>query len=684
MKIALVGNQNSGKTTLFNALTGANQKIGNWPGVTIERKEGILKGSKDISVVDLPGIYSFSPYTSEEDVSRQFVLEEKPDLIINIIDSTSLERSLYLTTQIMELDADVVLALNMSDILKSHGIDINVDELSKQLGASIVPISAKTGNGINELIQLILNKKYLTKKLIKIYPPEIEKVVADFTKEFGNDNKRFAAVKMIELDKNYRSLVSDKEKQKIEQLEQHFDMDSEQLIASKRYEYIETLKEKCLTITKQNESITDKLDRVFLNKWAAIPIFIVIMGIVYLLSIGVVGGLTTPLIDVLFNGASATNPTEFNCLFLSFTANLDFIGIGPGLGEAIMSAGGHEWAASLVENGIVAGVSAILSFVPQIIMMFICLSLLETTGYMSRIAFFLDRLFHKFGLSGKSLIPFIVGTGCSVPGIMSCRIVEDENERKSSIVLTPFMPCSAKLPIIALFASYFFSQYAWLITLSFYVMAISIILLFGWLFKRFIFKGEHSSFLVELPEYKVPSFKYVARDVFDKSWAFIKRAGTIIFLCSLVVWVLSSFTWTFQFVDGETVLIDNSILAGIGNAIAWIYYPMLGGVWSWGASVSALQGIIAKEQVISSMSVIAHVASDGSIFVTGSPFAFFTGWSAYAFLTFNLFTTPCFGALSAMRKELGSTKSFLKAIAFQFMVGWTLATIIGCIGWMVM
>lgn len=683
MKVALVGNQNSGKTSLFNSLTGSNQMIGNWPGVTIERKEGILKTTKDISVVDLPGIYSLSPYTSEEEVSRQFVLNEKPELIINILDSTSLERSLYLTTQLMELDCDLILVLNMMDILEKKGIKIDVQKLSDLLGVTIIPVSAKTGEGMSTLIDTIAKGNYLRKKEIKIYPNDIEQVITHFGKEFDNNNKRFAAVKMLELDRGYRNFVSDEHKEMIRDLENKYDMDSEQLIASERYDYIESLKSQCITVEQQKESITDKLDKVFLNKWAAIPIFILIMGIVYLLSIGIVGGLTSPLISILFNGATASEPTKFGIIFYSFESAINFKGLGPFLAESIINAGGHAWAASLVNNGIISGVSSILNFVPQIVVMFLCLSLLETTGYMSRIAFFLDRVFHKFGLSGKSLIPFIVGTGCSVPGIMTARIVDDEKEKDSTIVLTPFIPCSAKLPLIALFAGFFFGNIAWLITLSFYIFAIVIILTFGAIFKKFLFKGEHGTFLTELPEYKTPSFKYITRDVWDRTWSFIKRAGTVILLCSIIIWVLTSFTWTFNYVDGTTYTIEQSMLAGIGNALAWAFYPMLGGNWSWGAAVSAIQGLIAKEQVVSSMTVIAKVGGASGVFAEGSHFAFFNGWSAYAFLTFNLFTMPCIGALGAMRKELNSFKKFIGTMGFEIVLGWTLATIIGSIGWVV-
>jgi len=682
MKIALVGNQNSGKTTLFNDLTGSNQKIGNWPGVTIERKEGYLKGTKDIEVIDLPGIYSLSPYTSEEEVSRRFVIDEKPELIVNIVDSTSLERSLYLSTQLMELDADIVLVLNMTDILESHGIKINVESLERKLGVSIVQVSAQKGTGIDDLITLIKDKKYKKNPKLQIYPDDIEKIISTFSKDIKADNKRFAAVKMIEDDSGYHALKTQKQEQEIKGIENKYDMDGEQLIASKRYDYIESLKKDVLTVEPKKESMTDKLDRVFLHKYLAIPIFVIIMALIYLISIGIVGGLTTPLINTLFKGAD-NGKIDFNIIFASFSVSSSFEGLGPWLSRIIGEAGGHAWSMSLVNDGVVSGVSSVLSFVPQIMVMFLFLSLLETCGYMSRIAFFLDRVFHKFGLSGKSLIPFIVGSGCSVPGILNARIVEDPSERDSTIVLTPFIPCSAKLPIISVLAGSLFGSYSWLITLGSYVLGVAIILVFGLIFKKLIFKKEHGTFLSELPEYKKPKFSYVFRDVFDKTLSFIKRAGTIIFLCSVLIWFLSSFSWSFQYLNGR---IDQSILASIGNVFAWAFYPMLGGHWSWGASVSAIQGLIAKEQVVSSLTIISSLNGSTSIISPSSPFAFFAqgaGLIGLAYIMFNLFSAPCIGAITAMRKELGSTKKMFLAIGFQTSIAWILSTLVGCIGWII-
>lgn len=692
MIVALVGNQNSGKTTLFNALTGANQKVGNWPGVTIERKEGHVKGT-DITVVDLPGIYSLSPYSSEEKISRNFVLEHHPDLIINIVDATSLERSLYLTTQLLETGVNMIVALNMFDLVKKRNIHIDKDKLEKALNTTIVDISAKTGEGIDHLLEHV--KKYDVKenKLLNIYPSDVHDVLVSVRKDLAKadiENDYFYAVKTFEGEEDYAKHISSSTKEKMLQVQKKYDMDGEELIASLRYDFIDEVKKESFT----NEEIeirekqankklswTDKLDKIFLNKWAAIPIFIVIMALVYILSVGLVGGLTVSFVDALFNGSEEI---EFNFFGLVWTAPFEIAGIGPGLGGWLDSIGASPWAVSLVEKGIVAGVGAVCNFVPQLIILFICLSLLETTGYMSRISFLLDRIFHKFGLSGKSLVPFVVGVGCSVPGIMASRTIEDENERKATTILTPFMPCSAKLPIISAFAGFFFGTYAWLVSLSFYFMAIIVILLFGIVMKKFIFKGSHTTYISELPEYKSPSFTYVFRDVVDRTGAFLKRAGTIILLCSVVVWFLGSFTWEFKYVDGTDILINDSLLANVGMTFAWIFAPMLGGNMSWGAAVAALTGLVAKEEVIGSMTTIAALAGEGELFTAADTvFSFFNPITAFAFMTFNLFSAPCFGALGAMKNELGSTKSMLKSALFLTGFAWLVSSIIGSISWII-
>ena len=675
MKIALVGNQNSGKTTLFNALTGTTQKVGNWPGVTIERKEGLIVDT-DIEIVDLPGVYSLSPYSTEEEISRHFVMEEKPDLIINIIDATSIERSLYLTTQLLELDTDVIVALNMSDVLERKGITIDIGKLSEVLKTTVISISAKKKAGIKRLIEVIKARDYLINDHNPIYDTNIENLISDINTNFEKKHNRFVAVKIIEKDREYRFLMKDEIQKEIENLENQYQMDSEQLIADQRYRFIERVKTECTHIINQGETVTDKLDHIFLHKYFALPIFALVMGIVYFLSVGLVGGLTVDFVSALFDGSQTIN-------ILGQEVEFQISGLGPLVSQGLTSLGASPWAVSLVVDGIIASFGAVSSFLPQLIILFLCLALLETTGYMSRIAFFLDRIFKKFGLSGKSLIPFIVGSGCSVPGIMASRTVETEEERKMTAMLTPFVPCSAKLPIIALFAGYFFSSFAWLVTLSLYLMAIIVILLSALIIKKFIYKNSSSSYLSELPEYHTPSFIYVVRDVFDKTWSFIKRAGTVIVLASIVVWFLGSFTWSLNYIDGVNYHIENSILAGIGNAFAWIFYPMLGGTWSWGATVSAIQGLIAKEQVVSSLEVIAGLEGTGMGIFDEGMFSFFNGWSAFAFMVFNLFSAPCFAAIGAMRKELGSTKAMFKAVFFQTGLAWILATFIGVIGWII-
>lgn len=654
MKIALVGNQNSGKTTLFNLLTGTNQKVGNWPGVTIERKEGKIKGS-ELVLVDLPGIYSLSPYTAEEEISRKFVLEENPDIIINIVDATCIERSLYLTTQLLELDSKVIVALNMCDELESKGITIDEKLLSKNLGATVVKISALKNTGIDTLIDILKNNTAIDNPHKKIFPKEIEKVISsvDFIKD---KNARFITVKMIDNDPEYNSMLTENLKADIKEIEDKYGYEIEQILAHERYNFIEKSISNCVTQLPPKTTISEKLDHVFLNKWAAIPIFVCIMALIYFLSVGLVGSATVDLVAGLFESLAEWTDTA-----------LSSIDTSPIL-------------ISLICDGIIAGISAVLGFVPQLIILFICIAILETSGYMSRIAFFFDKIFHKFGLNGKSLIPFIVGAGCSVPGIMTARTIEDEDEKKATILCTPFIPCSAKLPIMSLFAGYFFQNSA-LVTISFYFLSIIVILISASIMKKFMFTGSNSAFISELPEYKLPSAKYVFRDVLEKTLSFFKRAASVIFICSIVIWLLCRFSWTFEFLEPEEI--GNSILASIGNVFAWLFYPMLGGNWSWATTVSAFQGLVAKEQVVSSMNIIAGLAETSevasSLFMS-SAFSFFTPLTAYAYCVFNLFSAPCFGAIGAMKRELGSKKAMFKAILFQTAMAWILATLIGVWG----
>ncbi len=652
MKIALVGNQNSGKTTLFNYLTGMNAKIGNWPGVTIEKKTGIIKGSKH-EITDLPGIYSLSPYSIEEDISRKFVFDEKPDVIINIVDATSLERSLYLTTQLMELDCKVIIALNMADLLEKRGIIIDIKKLEEKLGTKVFEISALKETGINELVKEIDRKEDL--KRAKIYDNKIEESIEKISNGISKEHKRFIAVKLLEMDSRFSSEDNDQIKAIRNELEKNYDTDLEEVIASERYLFIEKTKKECVHEKEIVETISDKLDKIFLNKWIAFPIFVVVMFLVYYLSVGVVGSST---VDWVAGNMEA---------------------LGEWTSTTLESMGTSEWLNSLVVDGIIAGVGAVLGFIPQLIILFLCISLLETTGYMSRIALLFDKLFRKLGMSGKSLIPFIVGSGCSVPGIMGTRIIENQDEREMTSILVPFIPCSAKLPIISLFAGYFFGEKSGIASASLYFFAIVVIIVSAFILSRTKFKHVSSSYISELPEYKVPSVKYVAKDVFDKVVAFIKRAGSVILICSIVIWFLLSFSFSMEY----GVDIEESMLASIGKTVSWVFYPILGQN-NWGATVSAIQGLVAKEQVVSSMAVIAGLAEDveegSEIFADGTPFAGITAAAAYAFMVFNLFSAPCFGAIGAMQRELGSTKRMLKAVLFQTGCAWILATIVYQIG----
>lgn len=690
MTIGLIGNQNAGKTTLFNALTGQNATIGNWPGVTIERKEGLIRGNKELVLVDTPGVYSLSPYTSEEKVTRQFCLDQNPDLIINIVDATSLERSLYLTTQLMELDSDVIVAMNMADILEKKGISIDFEKMQKRLGVSVVRISAKTGEGIDELISLIRDRGYLPNPKRSIYAADIQEEIShlegDLSAELEDKKEiRFAAVKLFEKDPFYQALDNVSTKKEVAALEEKYDMDAEQIIADQRYQFVTSVTGECLVEKEMPESVTDKIDRIVLNRYLALPVFLLVIGLMYFLSIGVVGSVTSDFIDALFNGS-----TSIDIFFHEIPFEIE--GLGPILGKAIEQAGGSVWASDLVANGIIGGISTVLSFIPQLVTLFICLSVLEASGYMSRIAFFLDALFKKFGLSGKSIIPFIVGTGCSVPGIMTARTVENPEEKEMTAMLVPFIPCNAKLPIMSLLAGVIFPKVGWLVTFVCYLFSLLVILVVSIILKRFFFRKGNDSFISELPEYKMPNAYYVYRDAKDKTLDFIERAGTTIFLCTFLVWFFTRFTWTFDYVGPqesfsniETMDISSSMLASVGKVLAYLFIPAFGGHYSWGLTVSAIQGLIAKEQVVSSLSVIA--GGGNAILSSSSPFSFLATQDAngiltsLSFLSFNLFSIPCISAVSALRQELGSAKKLIFTMSMEVLIAYTVSTILGTIAW---
>lgn len=655
MKIALVGNPNCGKTTLFNILTGMNAKIGNWPGVTIEKKTGKIINT-DYEIIDLPGIYSLSPYSEEEKLSRKFIFDENIDVIINIVDSTIIERSLYLTTQLLELNCRIIVALNMADILEKKGLTIDEKKLEKVLHTKVIKISALKGTGMNELISEI-GKKQIIDKLF-IYDCYIEQSINKIENCLPTNvkHKRFVAVKLLEADESFKELNTNKITDLVKETSINYETDLEETIATQRYQFVEQVKRETVQTKNKNSkiSITDKLDKILLNKWLAFPIFIIVIFFIYYLSVGVIRNATSNIIHNIIY--------EFK----------EFIKI------ELQNIGVSMWLKSLIVDGIIVGVGAVIEFIPQLIFLFLCISILETSGYMSRIALLLDKIFRKIGLSGKSLIPFILGSGCSVSGIAGTKIIENKDQREMTTILTPFIPCSAKLPIIALFSGYFFQESSGIVSVSLYFLSILIIITSAIIMKKFVYVNTNSTYIFELPEYKVPSIKYVTKDVFDKVKAFVKRAGTTILICSIIIWFLLSFSYKFEY----GVKIEQSILASIGKSISWVFVPILG-TNSWGATVSAIQGLVAKEQVISSMSVIAGLSENiegNQIFASGSMFEFFTASSAYAFMVFNLFSAPCFGAICAMEKELGNGDKMLKAITFQTILAWYLATIIRYIG----
>lgn len=632
MKIALIGNQNSGKTTLFNALTGMNQKIGNWSGVTIEKKEGVIDGTNH-TLVDLPGIYSLAPYTIEEKIAIDFLINENPDVVINVVDATNLERSLYLTTQLLELDCKVIVALNMIDLANRRGIYIDDKFIETQLGAEVCKISAQNKTGIKNLINHITSKKM--NNSVNIFGEVIKEKIHIIGKKYLSNvkNKEFVAIKLLEndIDSNEKIILHIRE-----ELEDIYKMDINELIATKRYEFLDNIVNRAIKKKKTNK-INKLLDNIFLNKYFAFPIFVIILLSIYYLSVGVVGRVGSEIVS---------QEVIFVKKFLSDFFERREV---------------YPWLSSLVIDGIIDGVGTIITFVPQLIMLFLSISILETSGYMPRVSLILDKPLRKIGLNGKSLISFIVGSGCSVPGIMASRIIEEEKERKRTIKLTPFIPCSAKLPIMVLFSNYFFKNNSGLVVLSMYILSIAIIIIAAFLMKKVNNKTQNFGYIFELPEYKFPNIKYVLRDVYDKTLAFVKRAGSIILICSIIVWVMSSFSINLKY----GVDIENSILAQIGKWLSWIFYPILGAK-SWGATVSIVQGLIAKEQVISSMSIIAGLSAKSintnKIFDAGGIFDFFDASTAYAFVVFNLFSVPCISTISAMKKELGGTKELIRHI----------------------
>lgn len=656
IKIALAGNPNCGKTTLFNALTGSNQFVGNWPGVTVEKKEGKLKGNKEVVITDLPGIYSLSPYTLEEVVARNYLLNEKPDAIINIVDGTNIERNLYLSTQIMELGIPVIMAVNMMDVVEKSGDKIHIKKLADKLGCEVVEISALKGTGIQELSQKAV-KLVQSEKQVEIkhsFNDDVEAVISDVENMLDvaesaikNEQKRFVAIKLLENDDKINN-ISDKlpdVTSQIKILEEKFDDDTESIITNERYVYISSVIEECVTKNKKEKlTVSDKIDRIVTNRWLALPIFAVVMFIVYYVSVTTVGDIVT----------GWTNDTLFGEWII------------PNVSKGLEKINCADWLTGLIADGIVGGVGAVLGFVPQMLILFIFLAFLEACGYMARVAFIMDRIFRKFGLSGKSFIPMLIGSGCGVPGIMASRTIENDRDRKMTIMTTTFIPCGAKLPIIALIAGAFFDNAGW-ISWSAYFVGIAAIVCSGIILKKTkMFAGDPAPFVMELPAYHMPTVGNVLRSMWERGWSFIKKAGTIILLSTIVLWFLQGFGW----VDGglkmlEAEQLDDSILAAIGNIIAPIFRPL--GWGNWKMAVAAVTGLIAKENVVATFGILfgfSEVAEDGAE-IWSVLSQTMTGIAAYGFLVFNLLCAPCFAAMGAIKREMNNTKWFLFAIAYQ-------------------
>ena len=671
IKIALAGNPNCGKTTLFNALTGSNQFVGNWPGVTVEKKEGKLKGHKDVTIMDLPGIYSLSPYTLEEVVARNYLINEMPDAIINIVDGTNLERNLYLSTQIMELGIPVVMAINMMDLVQKSGNKIHIDKLSKKLGCEVVEISALKGTGIMKAAEKAISAAQSKKKTVPVHEfaqdveDAIKSVEDKLTGTVADAQKRFFAIKLIEKDdKIVEQMKSVPDvSYEVKALEDKFDDDTESIITNERYVYISSIIGQCYTKSSTGKKLTtsDKIDRIVTNRWLALPIFAVVMWIVYYVSVSTVGGFVTDWTnDVLFGEI-----------------------IPPAIESALGAVHCAAWLQGLILDGIVAGVGAVLGFVPQMLVLFLFLAFLESCGYMARVAFIMDRIFRKFGLSGKSFIPMLIGSGCGVPGVMASRTIENDRDRKMTIMTTTFVPCGAKLPIIAMIAGAFFDNSGWVST-SAYFVGIAAIICSGIILKKTkMFAGEPAPFVMELPAYHWPTVGNVLRSVWERAWSFIKKAGTIILLSTIVLWFLMGFGWeggSFGMVEE----LNNSILAKIGSAIAWIFTPL---GWTnagegWKMAVAAVSGLIAKENVVATFGMLfgfAEVAEDGAE-IWGNLAAVMTPVAAYGFLVFNLLCAPCFAAMGAIKREMNNAKWFWFAIGYQCGLAYVVALCIYQIG----
>lgn len=651
MKIALVGNPNCGKTTMFNDMTGAYQYVGNWPGVTVEKKTGKLLKDKKVQVVDLPGIYSLSPYTLEEVITRDYIKDESPDVIINIVDATNLERNLYLTGQVLEMGVPTVIALNMMDMAKKSGLTVDIKKLEKKLGVPVIPTSAVKGDGLNELISkaIEIGQKHTTPNFQK-FGNEVENALSNIASLMNMDSEkdRYLIVKIFERDEkileklNIEPSLFEKIESVISKTEESMDDDSESIITTERYDNIQSEVAGILEKPKNKKlSTSDKIDRIVTNRFLAIPIFLLIMWGIYYVSISTLGDYAIGAIEGLFEN------------------------IGEFLTTKLPELGASEVVTSLINDGIVQPIGAIFTFVPQLMMLFFFLSLLEDSGYMARVAFIMDKLFRKFGLSGKSFIPMLIGTGCSIPGVMATRTIESDADRRMTILLTPFIPCGAKLPIFAMFISIIFNGASWIAPLI-YLISIVVVIIAGIVLKRTKrFKGDPAPFVMELPPYRFPTMKNVVIHMWEKAKSFIIKAGTVIFIACLVLWVLQSFNFKFEYLGDD---IESSMLAKIGGVLRYIFVP-LGFGDSWAPAVASITGLVAKEVVVATF---ASVGAKVPIY--------FSYVTAFSFIIFTMFAAPCFAAIGAMKRELGNNKDTLFTVGFQTTLAYVLSFIVNQVG----
>ena len=685
IKIALAGNPNCGKTTIFNALTGSNQYVGNWPGVTVEKKEGKLKKYDDVIVTDLPGIYSLSPYTLEEVVARDYLVGEHPDAILNIVDGTNIERNLYLTTQLIELGIPVVVAINMMDVVTKNGDKINTEELSRALRCTVVEVSALKGTGISEAAEAAIAAAKIHPSTRHIFSGTVEHVLAHIEEavlhHLPENQQRWYAVKLFERDKKVLETLSlDEEKRAhiekdIIAIEEELDDDSEAIITNERYNYVTSVLKNCYKKKHPNRlTVSDKIDRIVTNRILALPIFVLAMWLVYFLSIGSIGDLTVTFMnDGLFGSFADTYPDTFMANWVSIPELLDMLLLDAN-GTPVIA----EWLYSLIQDGIVGGVGAVLGFVPQMFILFTLLSLLEDCGYMSRVAFIMDRLFRKFGLSGKSFIPMLVATGCGVPGIMASRTIEQDRDRKMTIMTTGFIPCGAKIPMISMIAGALFADSwlggAWVAT-SAYFIGIAAVVISGIMLKKTKpFAGNPAPFVMELPAYHMPVASNVFRATWERGWGFIKRAGSVILAASIIIWTLNSLSFDGGFHYITEANGGKSILEVLGGLISWLFIPL--GFGTWQTAVATILGLLAKEQVVgvfgslSSMAnpdIIVDMGAAGSAQLRLIGLEFFGGnaLAGFSFMVFNLLCAPCFGAMGAIKREMNNWKWTVGTIAYM-------------------